>query len=167
MLEYINLSYMSLFWDCAPLQLWPPNRCSCKSLTWFNKHGLWNNILPYWCQNKTLQNKCNFADCFTVQQLPFHVQNQKSAPFYYKTAYAHPSNSFTIPHGKCKSEPRKLTFIGLLQIHFISIQFNAHQLKRHLFYICFSLALRIKMSESRLLSSKSSKSNRWANHVHK
>ena len=43
-----------------------------------------------------------------------------------------------------RSQENWLTFIGLLQIHFISIQFNAHQLKRHLFYICFSLALRIK-----------------------
>lgn len=144
MLEHINLFYMSLFWDCAPLQLWPPYRCSCKSLTWFNKHGLWNNILSYWCQNKTLQDKCNFANCFTVQQLLFHVQNQKSAPFYCKTAYAYPSNSCSIPYEKGKSEPEKLIDLFFFYYNFISIQFNALQFKRHLFYVYFCLVPKIK-----------------------
>ena len=65
-----------------------------------------------------------------------------------------------------QSQKNWLIFIFLLEIHFISIQFNAHQLKRHLFYICFCLAPRTK-GESRFLTSKSSKSNRWDNHKHK
>lgn len=168
MLEHINLFYMSLFWDCAPLQLWPPYRCSCKSLTWFNKHGLWNNILPYWCQNKTLQDKCNFANCFTVQQLLFHVQNQKSAPFYCKTAYAHPSNSCSIPYEKGKSEPEKLIdlffFPTTTPFQYSSMHFS---LKDIYFMSIFAWHQRSKVSQSRLLSSKSSKSNRWDNYIHK
>lgn len=155
-----------IFWESAALWLWPPRRCSCKSLTWFNEHGLWNDILSHWCQHKAVRknavlqiisqsSSCNLM--LRIRRLLLLLQNATC------TSIQLCSTLYT------EGEPGPRKLVGLyffkLNPHFIFIQFDTSELSGIWFKPIFARHWKPKVSKSKLFPSQSSNPERWVNHL--